>query len=337
MRIGKHHDGRERYAIQLVVDPEKAPLVKKVFQLRAEGLSFEEIHQATKLFTTRGGYRRSLDNPIFLGRLVRKNGLVVEDFCEPLIDQETFDAVQAINQMWREKKLHPRRVLSSFLLSGLLSCGMCGRGVTGRSYHPTKQRKRYYYYRCVGNGAIQTCDNPMVQAGRLEKFVFQAIKDTLFNRDALLTLYELARDKSRSRTDEEEQLTARIKGEMADVKRRIGRLTSAILDLGHSKALLAELQDQEEQLDALASDLAIARSKVQRDELPDLSPEEITGLSESFRQALDTADHRQKQLLLRRFVKQVRFVGVEGAKLASVEVVLYPPPEISNVEQVVRY
>ena len=63
----------------------------------------------------------------------------------PIIDQETFDAVQALLQARNQKTALPHRVvLGPTLLTGICFCGNCGGAMTIR----TDKGGRYRYYAC---------------------------------------------------------------------------------------------------------------------------------------------------------------------------------------------
>ena len=68
----------------------------------------------------------------------------VEAAWQPIVDQSTFRRVQALLQERAPAKMNPRRVSSSYLLSGLVKCGTCRRSLTGQEAKSGK----FAYYVC---------------------------------------------------------------------------------------------------------------------------------------------------------------------------------------------
>ncbi len=134
------------HAIDL--DPEKAPLVKKIFQLYATGAHtvYTLAEWCTKHgLTSNKGTNISpskiyfmLQNIFYLG-LMKYKGEVHEATHAPLISKKLFDQVQAVFKQRgkpRKKKKH------SFMFLGLMKC-TCGSGITA------EVQKGHNYYRCT--------------------------------------------------------------------------------------------------------------------------------------------------------------------------------------------
>jgi DNA invertase Pin-like site-specific DNA recombinase len=142
VKIGTKNDGTDRMASQWIPDPEKAPLIRKAFQMRAQGASYKEILDETGIYSSTSSLSCAFRNETYLG--IRKcDDLRVEDAHEPLISQEIWDAVQETliskpgkGEDWPEDKPHPRTQNSKhgpYLLSGcgILYCKYCGSAMYG--------------------------------------------------------------------------------------------------------------------------------------------------------------------------------------------------------------
>lgn len=86
----------------LVVDEEKAPTIRWIFQQYASGVKMKAIVDELNRRGVRGRlggtihyntFDRSLTNTAYIGKYVR-SGQVIEGLCEPLIDEDTFYRVQ---------------------------------------------------------------------------------------------------------------------------------------------------------------------------------------------------------------------------------------------------
>ena len=157
------------------VDPMRGPLVAQVFTLYATGeyslLALTRTAYAIGLRHWRGDRRmtkseihRMLQNPIYMGDFLwmgkRRRGSH-----EPLITQETFDAVQTVLR----RKPRARYPKQRHAFMGLLACARCGCSMTAE-----KKKNRYVYYRCTGfKGA---CGNTYIREERLADLLGDVVK-----------------------------------------------------------------------------------------------------------------------------------------------------------------
>lgn len=146
-----------------VIDPIKAPLVKKLFELYASGEY--SITSLTEEMRRRGltGYggrpvvRRNVEtilkSPFFCGKM-RVGGKLYSGGHEPLISAATFRRVQAVKSRRHGKKSTKQELL----FRGLFVCGECSGTVTG------ERQKQRVYYRCHTKG----CPAMTIREDRLE-------------------------------------------------------------------------------------------------------------------------------------------------------------------------
>lgn len=141
----------------LVIDPERAPLVRRMFQEMATGgkTKQEVIALVTDLgLRSRGGRKlapqtvaQMFRNRIYVGEVRSADGSIVRrgDF-EPLIDEATFYAVQAVLDGRVVVAGPRRRNHPDFPLRNFVRCETCQRPLTGSW---SKGRKDYFaYYHC---------------------------------------------------------------------------------------------------------------------------------------------------------------------------------------------
>ena len=201
------------------------------------GETLKTIHQELQLFKCFDSYSYMLRNPIYLGHL-RINGDLDQNFTEPLIDPETWQAVQDGFTAIDALHSHPRRRSSRFLFSGLARCGVCGKYLSG--YTNTIEGKKYDYYKC--NGAYICKPRFAVSKSLLEETVLNTIQETLSTPGYLDTAYQNYLKLQAEHPDQATQLAADLKSATGD----ISRIVAAIRSAGHSPALLAELKELEQ-------------------------------------------------------------------------------------------
>jgi site-specific DNA recombinase len=144
----------DRDARVIVPDPERAPLVRRLFDIYATGnYTLDQLTMAanemglmirpTKKYpagpVSRSHLHRMLRNPIYTGTF-RYGGEMYEGKHEPIITRSLFDEVQAV--MTRKSK--PKSpTLKPYLYRGFLRCGECGCFVT------TETQKGHNYLHCT--------------------------------------------------------------------------------------------------------------------------------------------------------------------------------------------
>ena len=142
----------------IILDPERAPIIKQVFEKTAQGVPGREIKAWLKEIecTNRSGKYVSLsqvymilNNPFYYGEFEwpDKSGKWYKGAHEPLITKELYD------------QIHTGRAdykggwgIKTFAFKGLLVCGTCGCNVVGEDKHKILKdgtNKRYVFYRCT--------------------------------------------------------------------------------------------------------------------------------------------------------------------------------------------
>ena len=247
VQIGQHRNGSPRLASRWIVDPQQAPLVRRVFDMRLRGETLKTIHQALHIHNSLDAYRYMLHNPIYLGHL-RINGGLDENFTEPIIDAETWRQVQHIRE--RGPWAHPRRRNSPFLLSGIVRCGVCDHYLVGLTYK--HKQVKYRYYRCVHSGDGTPLTIPQAA---LEKVVLATVDEIIADPDYLTASYAgYLQTLSQPPNDADRQA---LNTELQTIAGELERIVAAIRDAGHSPALLAELKD----LEARQAELKMRRAQ----------------------------------------------------------------------------
>ena len=186
-----------------------APIVRRIFRLRAEGLSCREIESETGIkYSTVLGI---LGSRIYLGEVLFR-GAWSPGIHEPLITRAEFEAAQF-------GRLGKRRQ-SRDVLSGFVRCGTCGRSASAH-YNPDGK----LFYRCKHRG--QGCHQPARRALGLQ-------------RAALLGLDLIARDDRL-----QEAIRRKIRATGVDTgKSGARRHAKAVAELTEKRRKLLELHYQ---------------------------------------------------------------------------------------------
>ena len=134
-----------------------------------------------------------LRNEAHLGTLVWGNN--AKDGADPVrvekafpatVTKDQFDRVNRILRSRAPKVSHPRRVGSTFLLSGLVKCYRCKRALSGRY----SSRGTFPYYVCHSfvKRAPGSCDSPRVDARQFEELVVGLIRSNILTEGNIRSL-----------------------------------------------------------------------------------------------------------------------------------------------------
>ncbi len=239
VREGKWMSGRTPYGYTrdkdtklLVPDDVKAPVVRRIFDLYAEGklgttaiartLDAEAALPPRKQGWSPNALQLILANPAYRG-LVRWNGDTHPGLHEPLVDDETFEKAQEILRRRGEDASLRRGNPSDFLLSGLVRCHHCGRAYVGTSAHG--RNGRYTYYACSTRYKYgpSKCNGDRLPKDRLEAAVLTQLAELYRDGQVIeQALADLAAVTESERPVLKEQL-ASARAEIARVEGKLER------------------------------------------------------------------------------------------------------------------
>lgn len=313
---------------RLVPDDEYAPVVKRVFQMCAEGTGAKEIANslnADGLRTPRGKrwskttILHILRNEVYLGTIVwnrkpnsgtgsRDNSddecIRVENSHPALVDAAVFRKVQSLIQERGKTHRHPREVSSEYLLSGRVVCGKCGQKMIGSA----AKSGRYRYYTCqnFAKRGKTACDAKSISKERLEAQIVEHISEQVLTRNnlrRLTTLVNAEMNESQAAIGDE---LAVIGGNLQDREKRLRSLYDAL------ETTKLSLDDLAPRIKELRADIALLESK--RDELTSLSSVSsptavensvIESMVADLNALLKTGSIADQKTFLRSFIKGV--------------------------------
>ncbi|MDT5370275.1 MAG: site-specific recombinase, partial [Mycobacterium sp.] len=261
LNVRIEHEGKLINTVQ--IDPKRAPLVRKAFELYATGeygLVRLEATMADLGLTTRATgkfperpvtfkwWHRMLRDLYYVGCVVYK-GEVYAGRHEPIIDQVLFDRVQEVFD-FRSKNGQRDRVLQHYL-KGILFCDRCERHErTSRLiYTEAKNRSgtRYGYFLCRGR-QDGVCDLPYLPADNVERVIL-AHYATLnlpvtFVTDVRQLLEESLAGEQRSVAELHAALSRKLKELEAKEDRLLDLLADDQLPKSKVKAKLRKIQSE---------------------------------------------------------------------------------------------
>lgn len=176
---------------QIAVDPDRAPIVRKMFEKVAyERWSGRKVYNWLRFdlnFKTRGnkpltlsGVYRTFENTIYYGpfEYPRDTGNWYQGKHEPLITEDLFKKAQ--EQLKRDKIVRENR---EFAFTKLFTCGLCGSGISAQEkYKELKDgtTAKYVYYSC-SKAKDRNCKNKYIREEELIEELFKVIDKVSIN------------------------------------------------------------------------------------------------------------------------------------------------------------
>ena len=171
--VGHLPVGYRRQDGKLLLDPDTAPAVKKVFEKYATGLHSLRDLMPSVVETLHIGNSTSLAallrNPLYLGHVTHKGEIVAEDAHAPIVEKALFERVG--RQLEKRSGLCPTRPFGRkrYALTGLAFCSACGTPLVGTT--GGKSRIRYMSCQTAQRLGKDACRQRMVRAEVLEEQV----------------------------------------------------------------------------------------------------------------------------------------------------------------------
>ncbi len=305
---------------RLEPDPETVPVVERIFALAEAGKGITEtartlnddgIANPTGRPWSKNGVHILLTNEVYTGTLVWGHGakdgaapVRVEDAFPAIVSKELFARVQSLMRSRAPRRAHPRRVGSSYLLSGLVRCRSCRRALSGQD----SKSGQFSYYVCQslmkrGRGA---CDAPRLNARRFEALVVEQIRANILTESNIRDLVRLVGEELDAVAGERRNQLETIESELADVRRRLDRLYHLMettdLDMSDVLPRVREHKERRERLERAADEARSALSE-RREVLDDV--ETITAYAEEMSEFLANSELTESKAFIRSFVKEI--------------------------------
>ena len=282
---------------KVIIDEEKAEIVRFIFEQFANGVIVREIIET---LTANGILHKGKPFPMNTIYGILKNEKysgtymlgeeVVDKIYPPIISQETFSTVRAkVNA----NKYGKRSVVVVYLLRHKMKCGYCGESIIAEC-GTSKMGDRRYYYKCHGRKNLRNgCQQKAFRKETLEKFILDAILGELKKPHNIehITKGVLALQESQIKTSstlgilekERKQNESAIENIMSAVERGFYTATA--------NKRMRELEERQSALDRL---IIIERSKMQ-----------VKVSAEEIRTFYETALLQESQMLINYLVKEI--------------------------------
>ncbi|SCB39648.1 recombinase family protein [Rhizobium multihospitium] len=232
----------------------------------------------------------------------------------PLIERETFDAVQARLKS-RNPMLVPARVTSGpTLLTGICFCAKCGGAMTLRTGKGNGGQYTYYSCSTKARQGKVGCEGRSIRMDKLDHLVARHLEERLLQPKRLETILSSLLDRRQERAERRREHLADLNRRITETDQRLGRLYDAIetgvaaLDDMGLKDRIANLKAIRDQA---AADAERIRATLDSSGHRAVTPDMIDALSETARISLRIEGGGYRRDHLRAFAQRVEVADDE--------------------------
>ena len=266
--------GYKRIDGSLVIDEEKAPIIRFIFQNYIDGISYANIIKNTRerygIKLSMSGLKLILQNEVYTGKYIYRTydgeTFIYEDNHEAIVSRETFEKA-------KEKRLANKRSPNAgkgkrkYALSGLISCGECGGHIIVSHSYKNGEPAFFRLY-CLNRKEHKNCNNPTRKMEIVENAVIEAIKNKILDKKTIKTLAEkacsLQEDNSLDKLKE-------LQTELKNVQKSKNNIIAAI----EQGIITPTTKDRLQELEHLESDLQVKIATEKKSENKNLTAPEI--------------------------------------------------------------
>ena len=219
-------------------------------------------------------------------------------------DEGQFSRVNKLMHSRAPKMSHPRRVGSTYLLSGLVKCKTCNRALSGQD----AKSGQFAYYVCqsIMKRGKDACDTPRLNARRFEELVVDKIRSNILTEGSITELVKVVDEEMDGIAQDQRKRLRIIEDELEDVKRRLGRIWNVIetsdVDMADASDRIKEHRERKERLEDAAADARAILSE-RRAHLDDVKT--ISAYAKDMRDFLNESELTERRAFIESFVKEI--------------------------------
>ena len=228
--VGYMRKPKEKRAY-LQIDPEKAPYIKRIFELYSTGkysyktlakqLRDEGFMISPAVKCGKSNIEDILNNPVYIGDFIFKGKRYYNANHEPIVSRELYSMCQDIIK----SRTSGKSTKHDFTFSNLLKCSKCGCYLVGEL-----KKGKYIYYHCTGNKGGNCKSKSYVRQEKVEQKVFE-IFDQLRLSDATIELAKTCFiNELKNQNQNVEERIIHLDSEIQKNKDRLDKLFNLYLD-----------------------------------------------------------------------------------------------------------
>ncbi len=294
--------------------------VRRIFDMVLQGKSILDISKtlndegipspAGKLWS-KNGIHFILRNEVYTGALVwgtagkgKDEPIRVEKAFPAIISKTRFRRVHQLMQSRAPKVAHPRRVGSSYLLSGLVKCNACNRALSGQDAKSGKFS--YYVCQSLMKQGKEACKTPRLAARRFEEMVVTKIRSNILTDGNIRALVKVVDEQMDGVAGDQRKKLQTIEKELADVRRRLDTIYNLVetteVEMADFTPRIRQHRERQERLE-YSADQARAALAQRRNVLDDVNT--IAAYAQDMSAFLKESELTERRTFIESFVKEV--------------------------------
>ena len=245
----------------ILIDEDKAQYVRKMFDLRRKGLSYDEIRNElygagmrsqTGGIISKNPVSQILANKFYIG-IMKYRGVEYPHCYEHIIPDDVFYACQAVNDDRKHKPSKSKTKESYALGNRVATCGRCGRTIS------CYKKKGIVYLRCAGN---KICRNPNCAEKLIESSILSVLASVKVDKEISEDIALLLKNRYASEISFRKQSKASIQKEYSSLEKKLeilyddrlaGRITVSTYDKNAAR-IRSRKEELDEQITKLGDD-----------------------------------------------------------------------------------
>ena len=197
-----------------------------------------------------------------------------------IVDDETFARVQSI---LASRKRHGRRTgKRTYLLTGMVFCGLCGYRYCGDAMQTGGEKNRSiigtYFCNNRKNHGAHACGNQNIHQQPLEELVLRKIEEIVFDESRIPGIVQAYQQLNQQESGEEGEKIRTLRQNLKTVEQKIANIVNVITNTG-SAALVNQLNQLEKEKEQLDFQIQVESRDRREKELDE------NAIREAFRQA----------------------------------------------------
>ena len=251
---------------KVLIDEERAEVVRLIFQLYANGKCvreiLDELNRIGILYNGKPMYQSTLFKILKLEKytgIYRYDGEIYTNIYPQIIPIPLFERVQ---KMMEHNKLGANSRNTDFVLKGKLYCGLCGMKINGDSGTSHTGVKKFYYT-CSNKKRFRKCNKTSIKKDEMEQMVFDY---TLKMFDSPETISKIADEiiQLHNQMTKEQSILHLLNEERAKLQKSLNNLMIAIEEGVLTSTTKARVNELEALIAETDMKIFVEQSKLER-------------------------------------------------------------------------
>lgn len=321
---------------ELLINEYESSIVKEIFELRASGNGYKSIvnHINTKGLKTKKGkafginsVKTILENPTYAGFIrwgkhlhwseKRRSGKqtevkLVKGRHEAIIEKELWTRVQEVGEE-RKKFIRTSNFEGEFILSGILKCPQCGKGMV-MSKTKKSEKEYYLYYQCQNfhQRGLAGCNSNLVVKGDIEKQVLLKVKNLM---SSPILIEGICSNIEHERTEDIQEYMTQLGFLQKELKEKIEEEAGLLAKA--RQAIKAKNEMEEKNYNLMLNQTVGEREEIEKkvneyeifiknhSSSLSITKDQIITALRDFDELFEIADYKTRKVLLRSIIKRI--------------------------------